>query len=168
MPMSDHIKSLRAKIGNDLLLVPTVAVYAFDTAGRVLLVRDAQSGQWTSPGGMIDPGENPATAAVREVWEEARVHVELTQIVGVFGGAGFSVVYENGDRLEFVTTIFAARSVRGEATPDGVETTEARWFTRDEVETLDCRAHLRKTLGAAYAFKGHALFDAATWQPESR
>ncbi|HVE49846.1 MAG TPA: NUDIX domain-containing protein [Casimicrobiaceae bacterium] len=168
MPMSDHMKSLRAKVGNDLLLVPTVAVYAFDTSGRVLLVRDAQSGQWTSPGGMIDPGESPATAAVREVWEEARMHVELTHIVGVFGGPSFSVVYENGDQLEFVTTVFSARPLRGEATPDGVETTEARWFTRAEVEILDRRAHLHKTLGAAYAFKGHALFDAATWQPSSR
>lgn len=167
MPISDHMKSLRAKIGNDLLLVPTVAVYAFDTSDRVLLVRDAQSGQWTSPGGMIDPGENPATAALREVWEESRVRVELTDIVGVFGGPGFSVVYENGDRLEFITTVFAARPLGGEATPDGVETSEARWFARNEVEKLDRRAHLRITLGAAYAFQGRALFDAAAWQPPS-
>ena len=168
MPMSDYIRGLRAKIGNDLLLVPTVAIFAFDGDGRVLLVRDAQTGQWTSPGGMVEPDETPATAAVREVWEEAGVHVELTHIVGVFGGPGYGTTYDNGDRMAWISTVFGARALRGDARPDGVETVEAGWFTRDEVRALDCRPHLRITLRAAYAYRGGALFDPPAWRPQQR
>ena len=35
---------------------------------------------------MIEPGETPANAAVRETWEETGLIVALTRIVGVFGG----------------------------------------------------------------------------------
>ena len=165
MPMSDYVRSLRAKIGTTLLEVPTVAVFAFDPQGRVLLVRDVHSGQWTSPGGMIEPHETPADAAVRETWEETGVFVELTHVVGVFGGAGCDVVYPNGDRIAWVSTVFGARPLGGEARPDGVETTETGYFTRDEVGNLDCREHLRQSLGAAYAWKDRALFQPATWRP---
>jgi len=167
MPMSDYVRALRAKVGNDLLLVPTVSIFAFDDAGRVLLVRDAQSALWTSPGGMVEPDEAPATAAVREMWEEAGVHVELTHLVGVFGGRGHTITYDNGDRMAWISTVFGARPIRGQARPDGVETTETGWFTRDEVRTLDCRSHMRTTLAAAYAWKGGALFDPPAWQPPS-
>jgi ADP-ribose pyrophosphatase YjhB (NUDIX family) len=166
MAMSEYMRSLRAMIGNTLLGVPTVAVYAFDDAGRVLLVRDAQSGQWTSPGGMIEPRETPADAAVREVWEEAGVHVELTHIVGVFGGPGFEATYDNGDRIAWIATVFAARPLGGCARHDGVETIAAGWFAQDEVARLDCRAHLRTTLAAAFAWNGRALFDPPSWRPE--
>jgi len=165
MPMSDYVRGLRAKIGNDLLLVPTVAVYAFDDAGRVLLVRDLQTTLWTSPGGMIEPDESPSTAAVREVWEEAGVHVELTHIVGVFGGPGFDAVYDNGDRLAWIATVFAARPIGGAARADGVETTAAGWFSREEVAALACRAHVRTTLAAAYAWNGRAAFEPPAWRP---
>jgi ADP-ribose pyrophosphatase YjhB (NUDIX family) len=165
MPMSDYVRSLRDKIGNALLEVPTVSVFPFDERGRVLLVRDAQSRQWTSTGGMIEPHETPADAAVREVWEEAGVFVELTHLVGVFGGPAHEVTYDNGDRLAWVSTVFGARPVAGTAQPDGVETIEAGWFTREEAERLDCRPHVRTSLQAAYAWNGRALFQPASWRP---
>ncbi|MBK8277038.1 MAG: NUDIX domain-containing protein [Nitrospira sp.] len=42
-----------------------------------------------APSGIVDPRELPSDAAVREVWEEAGVYVELTQVLGVFAGNGF-------------------------------------------------------------------------------
>ena len=37
---------------------------------RVMVVRNAQSGQWMMPGGLVDPGESSANAAGREYREE--------------------------------------------------------------------------------------------------
>ena len=165
MPMSEYVRSLRAMIGNTLIVSPTVAVFPFDEAGRVLLVRDRQSGKWTSAGGMVEPHETPSDAAVREVWEESGVYVELTHIVGVFGGPGFEVTYENGDRMAWISTVFGARPLGGSAKPDGVETIEAAWFTKDEVARIDCRPHLRTTLQAAHAWSGRAQFAAPGWRP---
>jgi 8-oxo-dGTP diphosphatase len=43
---------------------------------RLLLVLDRFRQGWELPGGMIDPGETPRQAAVRELREEAGLHVE--------------------------------------------------------------------------------------------
>ena len=56
--------------------MPASGTYVFDSDRRVLLVRHAESGYWTNPGGMVEPFETPADAAVRETWEETGFLVE--------------------------------------------------------------------------------------------
>jgi 8-oxo-dGTP pyrophosphatase MutT (NUDIX family) len=56
----------------------------FDEDGRLLLIRRADDGLWALPGGMINPGETPAHAAVREALEETGMYVEPTALVGVY------------------------------------------------------------------------------------
>jgi NADH pyrophosphatase NudC (nudix superfamily) len=69
--ISAHIARLRAAVGHDLLLVPSVTVLPFDEAGRVLLVRHiGHHDGWGVVGGAIEIGESPAQAAVREAGEE--------------------------------------------------------------------------------------------------
>jgi 8-oxo-dGTP diphosphatase len=50
--------------------------------GRVLAARragpHALSGRWEFPGGKVEPGEDPAAAAVREIAEELGCRVEVT------------------------------------------------------------------------------------------
>jgi 8-oxo-dGTP pyrophosphatase MutT (NUDIX family) len=81
--MSDYIRGLREKIGTTVLEVPTVSILTFDVHERALLVRHVEGNDWSTPGGMIEPYETPANAAVREMWEETGLFVELTHIIGV-------------------------------------------------------------------------------------
>jgi 8-oxo-dGTP pyrophosphatase MutT (NUDIX family) len=67
--ISPYVRDLRDLVGDRLLLLPSVAVFVRDDAGRVLLVRHSDTGQWGAVGGGIDPGESPAEAARREAWE---------------------------------------------------------------------------------------------------
>lgn len=39
MPISEQLRALRAKIGNDLIVVPSVTGLVFDERERLLLVR---------------------------------------------------------------------------------------------------------------------------------
>jgi ADP-ribose pyrophosphatase YjhB (NUDIX family) len=165
MPMSDYIRALRAKIGTMLLEVPTASVLVFDERNRVLLVRHAEGNVWTTPGGMIEPGETPADAAVRETWEETGLAVELVCIVGVFGGAPCMSEYGNGDRVAWVSTVFEAKARGGTLRPDGVETLEARYFHRSELADLPRRAHVDMFVDAALERTGGAAFQPATWKP---
>ena len=165
MPMSEYVRSLRSRIGNDLLEAPTVSVVTFDARGRVLLVRNLEDGLWSTPGGMIEPLEIPADAAVREMWEETGLLVELTHIVGVIGGPECTVTYGNGDRMAWVATLFAGRPIGGRLQPDGVETIEARYVARDEWRSLPCRSHLPLFLEAAFDPSHAPHFRPPTWRP---
>lgn len=165
MPVPDFIRKLRARIGNEMLLVPTVAVVARDDAGRLLMVRDGESGLWGFPGGIVEPLEVPADAAVRETWEEAGVHAALTRIVGVFGGPECSTTYRNGDRLTWVATVFGARAVGGRPRPDAAETSDARFFAENELGTIAIRDHALRFLAAERAGAAGAHFAGATWRP---
>lgn len=148
MPMSPYIRRLRKSIGHDLLLLPAVAVLPRDTEGRILLVRQADSGQWATIGGSIEVDEDPATAAVREAEEEAGIIVELTRLVTAYGGPQFRMTYPNGDQVSYVSIVYEARAVAGEPAPDHDETVEVGWFDPEELRYVDLCDFARHTFVA--------------------
>jgi ADP-ribose pyrophosphatase YjhB (NUDIX family) len=163
--MSPYVRALRERIGTTVLEIPTASVIAFDAQRRVLLVRHAEGGDWTTPGGMIEPYETPADAAVREMWEETGLHVALERVVGVFGGPACASTYANGDRMAWVSTVFAARVLRGTPRPDGEETLDVRWFTAEALARVRCKPHVALFLDAARRDAREAAFQPATWTP---
>ena len=165
MSMSEYIKDIRSRIGNALLQVPAVSILTFDKEDRVLLVRHAD-GDWTSPGGMIEPYETPADAAVREMWEETGLHVRLTRIVGVFGGPVCSVTYANGDKISWVSTVFEAQPISGTLKPDGVESLEVKYFEPTAIPDSGCQPHVKEFLRMVYDQSSRVYFEPATWHPE--
>jgi 8-oxo-dGTP pyrophosphatase MutT (NUDIX family) len=135
--MPEFIHRLRKKVGGRMLLqLPSVAIAARDARGRVLLIRHAGVGRWVLPGGTIEPGEVPATAAVREMREETGLEVELGRLVGVYGGPEYVVHYRNGHRTSYVMSVFEAQPIGGAPKADGVESLELRWVTAAEWRRL--------------------------------
>ena len=165
MPMSDYIRGLRDKVGTTVLEVPTVSILSIDDRDRVLLVRHAEGNEWSTPGGMIEPYETPSNAALREMWEETGLYVELTRVIGVFGGNLCASRYSNGDKLAWVATLFGARPIHGLPKPDGEETLEVRYFDRAELMHVRCKPHVELFLDAAQSSKGQAYFQQPTWRP---
>ncbi len=167
MPISDYLKSLRSRIGTDLLLVPSVSAVIRDGAGRVLLVKHSEGGVWVIPGGGLDPEEQPADAVVRETWEETGLLVEPIRVVGVYGGPACSVTYRNGDQVSYAMTVFECRYQGGEARPDGVETVDARFFEAAALNALALPAWLRMVLPVALDRKADVYFTPPSWRPPS-
>ncbi len=120
-------------MGHDLLLLPSTSVLPRDDAGRLLLVRLIDTGNWATIGGAVEPDETPRDGAVREAEEEAGVKVDLGTILGVFGGPEYRVTYPNGDESAYVVTVFDARVTAGTPRPDGEETSEVGWFRPEEL-----------------------------------
>ncbi|WP_169813104.1 NUDIX domain-containing protein [Nocardia jejuensis] len=54
-----------------------------DELGRVLLVEPTYKDHWELPGGVVEGGESPGAAAVREVREELGLDVPLGQLLVV-------------------------------------------------------------------------------------
>ena len=137
MGISDYLRGLRASVGSELLLLPSVAGIVRDAGGRVLLQRRADDGTWGLPAGAIDPGEAPARAVVREVWEETGLLVEPERVAGVFGGAdGFRFTYPNGDRVEVTVIVFDCRVVGGALGGRDDETVGLAYFEPDAIPAL--------------------------------
>jgi 8-oxo-dGTP pyrophosphatase MutT (NUDIX family) len=152
MGISPYLRRLRSAVGHDFLLVPSVAVLAWDDDDRLLLVREAQTGLWQTIGGAVEPDESPYEAAVREAEEEAGVRVRIERIRDVAGGPRFRMRYPNGDLVGYVPTIFDARVLDGEPRPDGEETIEVAWFSERELgeaPLTDFTRALFETVGIA-------------------
>ncbi len=135
MPVPEFVSALRQKIGHDLLWLPGVGAVVFDDDGRVLLGRRTDDGRWTVITGMVEPNEDPAPAAVREVEEEAGVVVEVEHLIDVH--ATGPITFPNGDQCSFLTTVFRCRYVSGEARVNDDESTDVGWFHLDELPPLD-------------------------------
>ncbi len=154
MPTPGFILALREKIGHDLLWLPGVTVVVFDDGGRVLLGQRADTAQWTLITGILDPGEEPAVGAAREVLEETGVVVRIESLVAVHSQP--PVEFVNKDRCQFMNLVFGARAVSGAARVNDDESTAVGWFGLDELPALG-ETHLRR-LQWALDFTGETRF----------
>ena len=114
MATPPFIIELRKKIGHDPLWLIGVTAYVEDADGRILLGRRADSGEWAPVYGIVDPGEEPAAAAVREVMEETGIAVEVEHLVRVRSQQDMTV-YDNGDQVQYLDLMFLCRPVAGDA-----------------------------------------------------
>ena len=146
MPVSDYVTRMRAHIGHDLLLLPGAGGVVRDGEGRILLHRRSDTGRWSLPAGMIEPGEQPAEAYLRELFEETGVVAEIERLAGV---GVHETRYPNGDHCQYLVVWFRARAVGGTARADGDESLEVGWFTEDRLPDLSEPVKLRIATTAA-------------------
>jgi 8-oxo-dGTP pyrophosphatase MutT (NUDIX family) len=164
--MSEHLQRIREKVGHDLLVLPSAAVAIHDKERRLLLGLHSEKNLWVLPGGLIEAGELPADAAVREVWEEMGVLVHLTGILGVYGGEKLLVQYANGDQASYVNVLFSGRIVKGELSADGQEILEARYFGQAELAAIPHPQWMDFARTVLFSDAGPAHFQQSTWKPE--
>ncbi|PQZ91041.1 DNA mismatch repair protein MutT [Arthrobacter sp. MYb227] len=139
MATPEFILQLRSKIGTDPLWLPGVKVVLIHQE-RVLLVRRADNGRWTVPAGILEPGEEPALAAVREVFEETGVHCSIDRLLGV--ATTDEAIYPNGDRAQYLDVVMSATYVGGEARVNDDENLEVAWFEINDLPSVPPK-HLR-------------------------
>ncbi len=164
MPMSDYFRGVREKVGNHLLVMPSVTGLVFDAAGRVLLARHSNGNVWVAPGGAVEPDESPTDAIVREFWEETGLLVAPVALRGVFGGPEFRVRYENGDETSYVMAVFECQVLAGTPRADGVETLETRYVGVEDLPGLALARWAKAVLPALMATRDPIIVPPA-WRP---
>ncbi len=150
MPISEYLEGLRKKIGHDRLLNPGVAALIRDAEGRILLERRSDDGTWSLPAGAVDPGETPAEALVREVYEETGLKVVPEGLAGVFSGPGFLHLYPNGDLVDVFSVVFLCCVVGGVLEARDGESAELRYVAPSD---LPDSGLLHRYPASLYTFK---------------
>ncbi|SEE90818.1 NUDIX hydrolase [Ruania alba] len=129
MPVPDFVLELRRHVGTAPLWLSGVSAVVVDPDGRILLGRRTDTGRWAVVSGILDPGEQPAVAAVREVAEETGIHAEVESLVSVHSGE--EITYPNGDRASYLDLTFLCRYRSGQARVGDDESLEVGWFRPD-------------------------------------
>lgn len=100
-----------------------------ERGGRVLLLQRSMTmswmpGRWNLPGGHVDPGENAAQCATREVFEETGLVVQtLAPLVRV-------------QRGKYIVDFFHTTNWDGQLRLNG-ENTQAIWVARERAHEAD-------------------------------
>ncbi|MEN0104255.1 MAG: NUDIX domain-containing protein [Curtobacterium sp.] len=158
MPTPDFVLSLREKIGNAPLWLTGVTAVVTRGEGddrELLVVRRADNGALTPVTGIVDPGEEPAVAAEREVLEEAGVVAVAERLVWVQTLP--EMTYANGDRAQYMDLVFACRWSSGEPYPADGENTEAFWAPVSALPAMS--ENMRERVQVALAGEPEARFQ---------
>lgn len=123
---------------------PAVIMLVTDDADRCLLGRQPTwpPGRMSTLAGYVEAGETLEHAVVREVFEEVGVRVD-------------DVRYVASQPWPFPSSLMLAFTAKAQTTEldvDGVEITEARWFTRDELKAAMADGSLKLPMRASVAF----------------
>lgn len=129
----------------------------FDEAGRVLLTRRADNGQWCLPSGGMEPGESPSEAVIRETFEETGLYVRVKRLIGVYSDPNQLVVYADGTKVQIVAIHFEAE-VTGGTLGLSEETTEYGYFSPEEIKDMELLGHHKQRVLDTLAGKS-AVFE---------
>ena len=116
--------------------------------GHLLLVRRGHgpgAGEWSVPGGRLEPGETTAEAVVRELMEETGVEGVCGELVGF--------VERIGDDHHYVILDFAVSVLERTPPRAGDDAAEAAWVPLSEV------AEMRLVEGLAEFLHEHDILD---------
>jgi ADP-ribose pyrophosphatase YjhB (NUDIX family) len=115
----------------DLPAIRCVGGLVLDGRGRLLLVlraNDPGRGQWSVPGGRVEPGEADEAAVRREIAEETALSVTVVRLCGVVerpAPAGVFVIHDYLCALEHGTALA------------GSDAADVRWVDPAEFAALD-------------------------------
>jgi ADP-ribose pyrophosphatase YjhB (NUDIX family) len=131
--MIDYIKELRSRIGNMPINLCAVGAVVLNEKNEILLIHRSDNGCWALPAGCLELGESIEEGARREVFEETGLVLGKIEFVGVYSGKEMHYAYPNGDEIYAVTNLFKSNDYTGTIAPDGVESKEVKFFSKNNI-----------------------------------
>ena len=130
----EYYKYLRQFVGHDPIMLVGAGVIIYKE-NKVLLQRRADDLCWAYHGGSVELGETTEEAVRRELVEEIGVKVGRLQLFGVYSGKEQFVCYKNGDKVQYINTVYVTNELLCEPVPDKVEALECAWFDINSLPT---------------------------------
>ncbi len=156
MPVPEFVVELRRFVGRASLWLPSVTAVVIRD-GQVLLVKRADNQAWTAVTGVVDPGENPADGAVREVLEETGIHAVARRLAWV--RVSRPIVHVNGDQAQYLDHVFRMDWAGGEPFVADDENVAARWFDPTQMPEMSADMLKRIELAGDDNYQAATVFD---------
>ena len=118
----------------DIYPTPSVSVRALilnKNKDQILMVREANSGTYSFPGGWADLYDSPGQTAINESSQEAGADIEIVRLVGVLNRTPF----KSGVHVPEYLIVFEAK-LKGELHEHEYETDDVRWFPINQLPTM--------------------------------
>ena len=122
---------------------------------KILLIKHKKNRRWTQPGGHIEGNETPEEAALREVYEETGLRVRLLgerfpredDFIRPLGIQKNRRTTSDGETHMHIDIIYAAVPNDDSKEQLNKEESDAiRWFSRNELENIDCFPDIKITM----------------------
>ena len=118
-------------------------------ADKVLLIKRGKpprAGTWSLPGGAQESGETLKEAAIREIYEETNLKVEIIGLIDIVDSIRRD---KKGDAEYHYTLIDFAARVTGGALRAGDDAIDTRWFTLQEIKKLEIWSETKRIIRMA-------------------
>ncbi|MDA9470264.1 NUDIX hydrolase N-terminal domain-containing protein [Enterococcus sp. 5H] len=109
-----------------------IRAVVFNSAGKLLLVKEKSDNAWSLPGGWADIGYSPKEIAEKETFEEAGILVKAQYLIAVLDKAK----HDYPAALTYVYKFFIRCEPLNEQLKTGVETEDAQFFSLPEISML--------------------------------
>lgn len=114
-----------------------VAYRTVNGRSQIVVIRTSSEGRWQLPKGIIDPGETPEVAALREVREEGGISCKIVELLDEIE-YWFVGAYDGGPKKRYHKKVhfFLMRFLEGDVNDHDHEVSEAKWVSFDDAEDM--------------------------------
>jgi len=161
--MGSYLKSIREHIGSQCVLLPGVRAIILNDREEVLLQRRIDMDCWGLPSGSVELDETALEALKREVREETHLDILQAESMALYSGPSQRFKYPNGDEIQGFSVAFIVRNWSGTPRADGVEGSEVRFWSLNDLPQDLVTIHAR-TLADFKQYQGSFLLPTESVQ----
>ena len=130
-------------------IIPCVTVYIINKNKQFFMMHHTKLNNWVPSGGKIENNETPEQAAVREVFEETGLQIELIPAKNqtpsnVLHPVGVQLNIIKPNEVEHLDWIYFATCQDDNFVADKSEAFDAKWISIDDIATLDTFDEVQK------------------------
>ena len=135
--MDRYIKKIRKRLGHEKFIHPAARILIENKAGEYLFIKRKDNGQVGIPAGGLEEGESIEECIRREVREETGLEIGLLQVIGLSTQPDReTVLYPNGDQIQYFTVEFYCRDWSGQISADKEEVAEVYFQNQNQMTQL--------------------------------
>jgi ADP-ribose pyrophosphatase YjhB (NUDIX family) len=139
----------------DIYPTPNVSVRAlvFNEHKQLLLVKEASLGTWSLPGGWCDLFETPSEAIIKEVIQEAGIHIKVEKLLGISD----RIKYKTNKKWSEYAVMFLATIIE-DTKVFGHEVSEVGFFDLNNLPELSFKSNIEEIKRAINAIEDNSSY----------